>query len=57
MFNKENELYSNYLESKNCTHASECPVFEIDEIKTRLQRLNVTKPNHQGLMAFTQNSV
>ena len=43
MFNKEKELYSNYLENKNCIHASECPVFEIDYIKSRLQELNVTK--------------
>jgi len=52
MFSKENKtnLISIYLENKNCTHASECPVFETDDIKTRLQKLNVTKsPEPDGI--------
>jgi len=43
VFNKEKERHSNYLENKNCTYSSECPEFEIYDIKTRLQKLNVTK--------------
>jgi len=50
MFNKENKLDSNYLENENCTHASECPVLEIDDIKTRLQKLNINKsPGPDGI--------
>jgi len=50
VFNHEKDESFAKLESKNCTYTSELPVFSIDDIKNRLQKLNVNKsPGPDGI--------
>jgi len=43
VFNDEKEQNFNHLENKNCMYVSKCPRFEIEDIRDRLKKLDVTK--------------
>ena len=50
VFNHEKDERFAKLDSKNCTYTSELPVFSMDDIKDRLQKLNVNKlPGPDGI--------
>jgi len=62
VFNHEKDESFAKLESKNCTYISELPVFSMDDIKNRLQKLNVNRspgPDgiHSRILSETANEI